>query len=61
MAENKKDNLYNDDDRQYLEMMQGSIERMATNSSNCKAWMVTIVAAVMALQCSIDALNVWYC
>lgn len=59
MAENKKDNLYNDDDRQYLEMMQGNIERMATNSSNCKAWMVTIVAAVMALQCSIDALNGW--
>ena len=46
-------------DRQYLEMMQGNIERMATNSSNCKAWMVTIVAAVMALQCSIDALNGW--
>lgn len=59
MAENKKNNLYNDDDRQYLEMMQGNIERMATNSSNCKAWMVTIVAAVMALQCSIDALNGW--
>lgn len=59
MAENQKDNLYNDDDRQYLEMMQGSIERMAASSANCKAWMVTIVAAVMALQCSIDALNGW--
>lgn len=51
--------MYNDDERQYLEMMQGNIERMAANSSNCKAWMVTIVAAVMALQCSIDALNGW--
>ena len=59
MAENIRDNIYNDDDRQYLEMMQGNIERMAANSSNCKAWMVTIVAAVMALQCSIDALNGW--
>lgn len=54
-----RDKMYNDDDRQYLEMMQGIIERMATNSSNCKAWMVTIVAAVMVLQCSIDALNGW--
>lgn len=59
MADNKRDNIYNDDDRQYLEMMQGNIERMASNSSNCKAWMVTIVAAFMALQCSIDALNGW--
>ncbi len=59
MEENERKNIYNDDDRQYLEMMQGNIERMAANSSNCKAWMVTIVAAVMALQCSIDALNGW--
>lgn len=29
MAENTKENMYNDDDRQYLEMMQGNIERMA--------------------------------
>ena len=55
MAENERNNIYNDDDRQYLEMMQGNIERMAANSANCKTWMVTIVAAVMALQCSISA------
>ena len=54
-----KENLYNDDDRQYLQMMHGNIERMATNSSNCKAWMVTIVSAMMALQCSVEALNGW--
>lgn len=52
-------NMLNDDDRQYLEMMQGNIERMAANSANCKTWMVTIVAAVMALQCTMDALNGW--
>ena len=54
-----KENLYNDDDRQYLQMMQENIERMAANSSNCKAWMVTIVSAMMALQCSVEALNGW--
>lgn len=59
MAENVRDNIYNDDDRQYLEMMQGNIERIAANSSNCKTWMVTIVAAVLALQCTVDALNGW--
>ena len=54
-----KENLYSDDDRQYLLMMQGNLERMAANSSNCKAWMVTIVSAMMALQCSVEALNGW--
>lgn len=59
MVNEVRANMLNDDDRQYLEIMQGNIERMATNSANCKAWMVTIVAAVMALQCSVDALNGW--
>ena len=54
-----KENLYSDDDRQYLQMMQGNIERMAANSSNCKAWMVTILSAMVALQCSVEALNGW--
>jgi hypothetical protein len=49
-----------EDNRQYLEMMQGSIERMAANSANCKTWMATIVSALMALQCSIQALNGWF-
>lgn len=55
-----RENVYNDDERQYLQMMQSNIERMAANSANCKAWMVTIVAALMALQCtSIGDLNGW--
>lgn len=57
MAE--KNNFLNDDDRQYLQMLQGNIERMAANSANCKAWMVTIVSALTALQCSFQALNGW--
>lgn len=52
-------NFLNDDDRQYLEMLQGNIERMAANSANCKAWMVTIVSALTALQCSVQALSGW--
>lgn len=45
----EKTNFYNDDDRQYLQMMQSNIERMATNSANCKTWMVAFVTAFMAL------------
>jgi hypothetical protein len=59
MANEVRANMLNDDDRQYLEMMQGNIERMAANSVNCKAWMVTIVSAMMALQCAVEDLNGW--
>ena len=44
-----KVNIYNDDDRQYLQMMQANIERMATNSANCKAWMIVIFTAFIGL------------
>lgn len=59
MTENKRNNTLNDDDRQYLEMMQENIERMADNSANSKTWMVTIVSAMLALQCAIDVLHGW--
>lgn len=59
MKEDERRNIFNDDDRLYLEMMQNNIERMASNSANCKTWMVTIVSALMALQCSITAINGW--
>lgn len=67
MEEQKKQNkktqqgmdIFNNDDRQYLQMMQDSITRMASNSANCKSWMVTLVAAFCAIGCSIDALNGW--
>lgn len=35
--------------RTHLEMMQGVIERMASNSRSCKVWCVTLVAAVLVL------------
>lgn len=41
-----------DDIRQHLMMQQDIINRMANNSSNCKAWLITIVAALTALQIS---------
>lgn len=51
MAENKTDNKmkFEEDQRHYIEMLQDVINRMANNSANCKTWLLTIVAAVIAL------------
>ena len=35
--------------RTHLELMQGVIERMASNSRSCKVWCVTLAAAVLVL------------
>ena len=44
-----KDNL-TESDRHYISLLQENINRMATNSANCKTWLVTLVAAILALQ-----------
>lgn len=33
----------------HLQIMQGVIQRMATNSASCKAWCITIVSAILVL------------
>jgi hypothetical protein len=62
-SENKKttmrENIYNEDERQYLQMMQDNIARMANNSANCKNWMVMIVAAIFAVSCGLTEMNWW--
>ncbi len=47
----------------YLAMLQGIITRMSTNSSNCKTWTVTIVAAILVLLVDKDIKipNAWIC
>lgn len=55
----KKENIYNEDERLYLQMMQDNINRMASNSANCKNWMVMIVAAIFAVSCNINDMNWW--
>lgn len=51
--------IYNDDDRQYLQMMHENIARMAGNSANCKTWLVTLVSGLLAIGASIETLNGW--
>lgn len=53
------ENMYSEDERQYLQMMQENITRMASNSANAKTWMVTIVAAFLAIGCQIEELGYW--
>ena len=33
----------------HLQIMQNIIQRMATNSTSCKAWCITIVSAILVL------------
>ena len=54
-----RENIYNDDDRQYLQMMQENIARMAGNSANCKTWLITLVCALITLAVTIQSLNTW--
>lgn len=53
------DILYNEDARQYLQMMQEYITRMAGNSANCKTWLVTLTTGLLAIGASIESLNGW--
>lgn len=50
-------NLNEYDSRQYILMLQEIITRMANNSSNCKIWTVTIVAAMMGLALTTQSLR----
>lgn len=46
-----------EDVRQHLTMQHDIINRMSNNSSNCKTWLITIVAALIALQISQDTIH----
>ena len=54
----KEDNL-NNDDRQYLQMLHDIITRMATNSANCKTWLITLITGFFAVSIGVDTLRGW--
>ena len=41
--------------REHLNLLQGVINRMAANSSSCKTWCISIVAAILLLVARTDA------
>lgn len=47
------------DSRQYLQMLQDIINRLANNSSNCKTWMITIFTAMVALLVGVPEIRPW--
>ena len=48
-----------EDVRQYLQMLQDIINRMAANSSNCKTWAITLFTAMVALMISVEGMRQW--
>lgn len=43
----EKFNFEKEDCRHYISLLQTNINRMATNSANCKAWLVGIITALI--------------
>ena len=52
-------NIAMEDVRQYLQMLQDIINRMASNSSNCKAWVITLFTAMSALMIGVEVMRQW--
>lgn len=57
IPENSKISM--EDVRQYLQMLQDIINRMASNSSNCKAWAITLFTAMSALMIGVEVMRQW--
>lgn len=49
--------IFTESDRHFISLLQENINRMAGNSANCKTWLVTLVAAITALQLTADDLR----
>ena len=43
---------FNDTYLHYISLLQDNINRMASNSSNCKTWLITLIAAIFAVSAS---------
>lgn len=52
-------NISKEDVRQYLQMLQDIIVRMASNGSNCKAWAITLFTAMAALMIGVEVMRQW--
>lgn len=48
-----------EDVRHYLQLLQDIINRMAANSSNCKAWAITLFTAMAALMIGVEVMRQW--
>lgn len=51
------EDIFTESDRHYISLLQENINRMSSNSANCKTWLLTIVAAILALQLTCNELR----
>lgn len=49
MEENYKSDINSQAVQSHLNITQSVIQRMATNSSSCKAWCITVVSAILVI------------
>lgn len=49
MEEKKKSDINSQAVQSHLSITQSVIQRMATNSSSCKAWCITVVSAILVI------------
>lgn len=49
------DNFEKSDVQHFISYLEGIINRMASNSTNCKNWLLAIIAGCMAMQPSMQA------
>jgi hypothetical protein len=49
MEENNKSDINSQAVQLHLSITQSVIQRMATNSSSCKAWCITVVSAILVI------------
>ena len=52
-----KTNFENSEVQHYIDYLGGIINRMASNSANCKNWLLAIIAGCMAMQPSTQAVT----
>ena len=52
--------LFTEDDRQYISLLQANVDRMASNRANAKLWLATLATAIAAVEFSIEGeLVIW--
>ena len=54
------EDLFTEDDRQYISLLQANVDRMASNRANAKLWLATLATAIAAVEFSIEGeLVIW--
>ena len=50
---------YSEDARHYISLIHNTINRMAGNSANCKAWLIALITACLTFSHGVLLSNFW--